>query len=110
MLVALGILGTADDYLNITGVGKKRGLDVLPKISSLLFIQRVWRSLVFFKLGYHGSMSRSLAFWMPASGTSPFCLHHHCDGKRGEMLRTGSTVLPADFCSSHSEVSDCLRI
>ncbi|MEK7590882.1 MAG: phospho-N-acetylmuramoyl-pentapeptide-transferase [Patescibacteria group bacterium] len=53
MLVALGILGAADDYLNITGVGKKRGLDVLPKISSLLFISVFGALLFYFKLGYH---------------------------------------------------------
>lgn len=53
MLVALGILGAADDYLNITGVGKKRGLDVLPKISSLLFISVFGALWFYFKLGYH---------------------------------------------------------
>lgn len=37
-LLSLGILGALDDYLNICGLGKKKGLDVLPKILSLLLI------------------------------------------------------------------------
>lgn len=37
-LVSLGLLGALDDYLNITGVGKKRGLNALPKLASLLLI------------------------------------------------------------------------
>lgn len=52
MLLALGILGGVDDYLNIRGIGKKRGLDTLPKILSLLVISgagAVWFS---YKLGY----------------------------------------------------------
>lgn len=51
-MLSLGILGAIDDYLNIRGVGKKRGLDVLPKLSSLLVIATtgaLWFSL---KLGY----------------------------------------------------------
>lgn len=32
MLIAFGILGAIDDYLNIRGIGKNRGLDVLPRL------------------------------------------------------------------------------
>lgn len=52
MLLALGLLGGFDDYLNITGVGAKRGLDWLPKLMTLLMISglgAVWFSS---KLGY----------------------------------------------------------
>lgn len=35
VLVSLGVLGAIDDYLNIKGVGKKKGLEVLPKLISL---------------------------------------------------------------------------
>ena len=52
MLVTLGLLGALDDYLNITGVGKKKGLDVLPKIGSLLFISVMGALWFYFKLGY----------------------------------------------------------
>lgn len=37
-LVSLGLLGALDDYLNICGVGKKRGMETMPKILSLLLI------------------------------------------------------------------------
>ncbi len=40
-MLAFGVLGAFDDYLNIRGVGKKRGLDVLPKILSLLVISTI---------------------------------------------------------------------
>ena len=52
VLVCLGILGAVDDYLNICGVGKKRGLDVLPKITSLLLISTLAALWFYFKLGY----------------------------------------------------------
>lgn len=41
VLVSLGILGGIDDYLNIRGIGKNRGLNVLPKVLSLLVISFV---------------------------------------------------------------------
>ena len=37
-LVTLGLLGAVDDYFNIAGLGKNKGLDVLPKILTLLVI------------------------------------------------------------------------
>ncbi len=51
-MVALGFLGGLDDYLNITGVGKKRGLDVLPKILTLIAIGVLGAAWFYFKLGY----------------------------------------------------------
>jgi len=51
-LVAMGVLGAVDDYLNICGIGKKRGLDVLPKITSLLLIGIVGALWFYFKLEY----------------------------------------------------------
>ena len=71
MLVALGLLGALDDYLNISGVGKKRGLDVFPKIASLLVISTVGALWFYFKLGYaeihipfYGELSVG-AFYIP---------------------------------------------
>ncbi len=53
VMVALGILGAIDDYLNILGMGKKKGMDVLPKILSLLFIAGGAACWFFFKLDYN---------------------------------------------------------
>jgi len=52
VLVSLGVLGALDDYLNIIGVGKKRGLNALPKITFLLLISFVAAFWFYFKLGY----------------------------------------------------------
>lgn len=52
VLVSLGILGAVDDYLNIQGVGKKRGLETLPKILSLLLIATAGAFWFYYKLGY----------------------------------------------------------
>lgn len=44
-LFSFGVLGALDDYLNILGVGKKKGLDALPKILTLTvlsFIGAIW--------------------------------------------------------------------
>ena len=40
-LLSMGILGAIDDYFNICGLGKKKGLDVLPKITVLLLISLI---------------------------------------------------------------------
>ncbi len=50
MLVGLGLLGAVDDYLNIRGVGKKAGLNALPKIASLLIISLLGGLWFYFKL------------------------------------------------------------
>lgn len=52
MLLMLGILGGVDDYFNIRGIGKKRGLNTLPKILSLLTIALLGAFWFYFKLGY----------------------------------------------------------
>ncbi|MBI3331360.1 phospho-N-acetylmuramoyl-pentapeptide-transferase [Candidatus Peregrinibacteria bacterium] len=52
MLVALGVLGAIDDYLNIIGVGKKRGLNALPKITFLFLISIVGALWFHLRLGY----------------------------------------------------------
>ncbi len=52
ILVSLGILGAVDDYLNIIGAGKKKGLDWLPKLITLLLISGVAALWFYFKLGY----------------------------------------------------------
>lgn len=52
ILLALGILGGVDDYLNIRGIGKKRGLNALPKIFFLLSIALVGALWFYFRLGY----------------------------------------------------------
>ncbi|MBI5414300.1 phospho-N-acetylmuramoyl-pentapeptide-transferase, partial [Candidatus Peregrinibacteria bacterium] len=51
-LLAMGILGGIDDFLNVRGIGKKRGLEALPKfLFTLLFatMGAVWFA---FKLEY----------------------------------------------------------
>lgn len=50
-LVAFGILGAVDDWLNIKGVGKKAGLDALPKIFFLLLISTIC-AVWFYSIGY----------------------------------------------------------
>ncbi len=53
MLLLLGILGGVDDYLNIRGVGKTRGLSTLPKILFLLGIALVGALWFYYRLGYN---------------------------------------------------------
>jgi|TARA_Y100000310_G_scaffold248856_1_gene254832 phospho-N-acetylmuramoyl-pentapeptide-transferase len=52
ILVSLGLLGGFDDYLNIIGAGKKKGLDWLPKIITLLLISGFGAAWFYYKLGY----------------------------------------------------------
>ncbi|MDP7247150.1 MAG: phospho-N-acetylmuramoyl-pentapeptide-transferase [Candidatus Peribacteraceae bacterium] len=52
-LIAFAALGGVDDYLNIIGSGKKRGLDWLPKIITLLTISIVGAFWFYFKLDYN---------------------------------------------------------
>jgi len=52
-LLTLGMLGAADDNLNILGNGKKRGLDWMPKLLMLLLISVVGAAWFYFKLGYN---------------------------------------------------------
>ena len=63
MLLSLGILGGIDDYLNIRGIGKKRGLDTLPKILSLLLIASLGSVWFYWKLGYNSIHVPYLGDW-----------------------------------------------
>jgi len=53
MLVSFGLLGALDDYLNIRCIGKKRGLDWLPKITSLLLFSGLGALWFYLKLDYN---------------------------------------------------------
>jgi len=50
MLLSFGLLGAVDDYLNICGVGKRRGLNVLPKLFTLLFLSTLGALWFYYKL------------------------------------------------------------
>lgn len=52
ILVSLGVLGAVDDYLNVIGSGKKKGLDWIPKLSTLLLISGIGALWFYFKLDY----------------------------------------------------------
>lgn len=52
ILVTYGILGALDDYLNVIGSGKAKGLKVLPKISSLFIISLIGALWFYLKLDY----------------------------------------------------------
>ena len=52
MLIGLGILGAVDDYLNIRGLGKNKGLDATPKFLLLLIISGAAASWFYFRLKY----------------------------------------------------------
>jgi phospho-N-acetylmuramoyl-pentapeptide-transferase len=53
VLLSLGLLGGLDDYLNIKGVGKKRGLNALPKLLFLLLIALMGALWFYYRLGYN---------------------------------------------------------
>ncbi len=52
-LVSMGILGAVDDYLNIRGLGKNKGLQALPKLLSLLGIALLGGLWFYLKLDYN---------------------------------------------------------
>lgn len=52
VLITLGVFGAVDDYLNVRGIGKKRGIDFFPKITLLLLAASVGALWFFLKLGY----------------------------------------------------------
>src|SRR3989344_6385769 len=52
IMVSLGLLGLLDDYLNVIGAGKKKGIDWLPKLLALLFISCLGAVWFYFKLDY----------------------------------------------------------
>jgi len=51
-LVTMGLLGAVDDYFNIAGIGRKRGLAVMPKIVSLVLISAIGAYWFSVRLGY----------------------------------------------------------
>ncbi len=53
VLVGFGILGAIDDYLNIRGHGKNRGLDALPKLFALILMSSLAAAWFYFRLAYH---------------------------------------------------------
>lgn len=67
ILLSLGVLGGIDDYLNIRCIGKKRGMNALPKLFFLLAISLAGALWFYYKLGYdsihvpyYGSLSVGL--------------------------------------------------
>jgi phospho-N-acetylmuramoyl-pentapeptide-transferase len=52
VLVGYGLLGAVDDYLNIRGLGKNRGLNALPKLGFLILMTTLAASWFYFRLGY----------------------------------------------------------
>lgn len=52
MLVTFGLLGALDDYLNICCIGKKRGLNWLPKLLTLLALSTAGGLWFYYKLNY----------------------------------------------------------
>lgn len=51
-LIAFGILGAVDDYWGVLGIGKKRGIDVLPKVATLLILSAIGALWFHVRLGY----------------------------------------------------------
>jgi phospho-N-acetylmuramoyl-pentapeptide-transferase len=51
-LVTMGLLGALDDYLNIKGIGKSKGLNVKPKFFWLTLFAALGAYWFYFKLGY----------------------------------------------------------
>jgi len=65
VLVSLGLLGALDDYLNIRGLGKNKGLDALPKLLLLLIVSGAAACWFYFRLKYqsiHIPFGQSLGF------------------------------------------------
>lgn len=52
VLIGFGILGAIDDYLNIIGAGKNRGLNAVPKLVMLLLMSAAVAAWFYFRLGY----------------------------------------------------------
>lgn len=52
MLVGFGLLGALDDYLNIRGMGKNKGLDALPKLLVLILMSSLAAAWFYVRLEY----------------------------------------------------------
>lgn len=51
-LVTIGILGGVDDYMNIRGIGKTKGMSARVKMVGLIFFALLGASWFYLKLGY----------------------------------------------------------
>lgn len=51
-LIVAGVFGAVDDYLNIKGVGKSKGINVKPKFFWLIFLSFLGALWFHYKLGY----------------------------------------------------------
>lgn len=52
VLISFGLIGAIDDYLNIIGSGKNRGLNAVPKLVMLLLMSAAVAAWFYFRLGY----------------------------------------------------------
>lgn len=53
VLLSFGLLGAVDDYFNICGIGKNRGLNAVPKLLMFLGIGLAAALWFYFRLDYH---------------------------------------------------------
>lgn len=53
ILVTFGLVGALDDYLNIIGAGKNRGLDALPKLLAFVAVSSLAALWFYLRLDYH---------------------------------------------------------
>lgn len=51
-LLAMGVLGAVDDWYNIRGIGKAKGIDVTPKFFLLFLFAALGAFWFYYKLGY----------------------------------------------------------
>ncbi len=51
-LISFGLLGAIDDYLNILGIGKTKGLNAKVKLASILLLSLLGGLWFYFKLGF----------------------------------------------------------
>lgn len=52
MMLGFGILGAIDDYMNVAGIGKNKGLNWLPKLTVLVLMSALAASWFYFKNEY----------------------------------------------------------
>lgn len=52
VLIGFGLLGAIDDYLNICGMGKNRGLNAIPKLCFLILMSAAAAYWFYFRLQY----------------------------------------------------------
>ncbi len=52
VLVGFGVLGAVDDYLNIRGIGKNKGLNARPKLLALILMSTIAAGWFYIRLSY----------------------------------------------------------